>query len=262
MLTPERTEEPLSVFSPFSPLGTPATERAARIARDGLDAAEALEAAGMPHSAAELKASALVEAAEAYRKQRQRRMRKGARSPLHPVATVNGAAPQSLGSCIPEAVQEEAAAVAQIQAVVISGTSLVHHRLPDGIQAGRPFTLWHLHVPLCTAGQHVAFRRYSDFVALDGTLRRCLREQQWQRAAEHSRSAAAVIASLGDLSCLTMRPLPALPPKTLPFVQDPTAPALLSHRWAGLQRYLDAALERAADCPPALDALLRFLCLD
>ena len=66
-------------------------------------------------------------------------------------------------------------------------------------------------------------------------------------------------------SCLTLRQLPALPPKTLPLLQDATAPAVVSRRWAELQRYLDAALERVADpdCPcAALDAFKEFLCLD
>ena len=58
---------------------------------------------------------------------------------------------------------------------------------------------------------------------------------------------------------MALRPLPALPPKTLPLLQDATHPAIVSQRWAGLQRYLDAALERVMDCPEALDALKEFL---
>ena len=97
--------------------------------------------------------------------------------------------------------------------------------------------------------------RYSDFVTLDVTLRRALAEQQWS-------SAAPTLLALGDLSCLTLRGLPALPPKTLPLLQDPTSSGVVAMRWGQLQRYLDAALDRVSDCPAAFAAFAEFLCLD
>ena len=98
--------------------------------------------------------------------------------------------------------------------------------------------------------------RFSDFVTLDATLRRALAEQQWSSAAP------TCALALGELSCLTLRGLPALPPKTLPLLQDATSPAVVAMRWGQLQRYLDAALDRVSDCPAAFAAFAEFLCLD
>ena len=87
--------------------------------------------------------------------------------------------------------------------------------------------------PLRSGEQTVAFRRFSDFVALDEKLARLLDG----RGAEERRHA---------LPCACMRELPPLPPKTWPW-QDATAPAVVQRRWAQLQHYLDAALDRAVE---------------
>ena len=290
----------------MSPMGTPATEKAQRIANDGLNAAEALDHEGMFNAASELKAATLVEAAQAYAKQRQRQARKQkqrpGRSPLRTMSRSNSAIAEegeaatmvaTEGATSNSAVEKQrpeqevpeqevptsgfpmppttpasdravvsAHAVRdmygdleprvlplEIQAVIISNTSLVRHL------EGSPFTLFQLHVPLLS-GEHVAFRRYSDFVALDATLCQLL--------------GAVAVGRLGGpfahplaqaLSCFWVRDLPALPPKTLPLLQDPTAPAVIGARWAALQRYLDSALERVAECPEAFDAFKAFLCL-
>ena len=57
------------------------------------------------------------------------------------------------------------------------------------------------------------------------------------------------------------RALPPLPPMTLPWVQDATHPRVVARRWASLQRYLDAALERVAESAEAFSAFKDFLCL-
>ena len=107
-----------------------------------------------------------------------------------------------------------------VQTVLISGTSVVRH-----LQE-RPFTLYQLHVPLLSK-EHVAFRRYSDFVELDARLR--------QPEALGPLSLFSFCASAG-------RELPPLPAKTA-FWEDSTSTAVISRRWGALQLYLDAALE-------------------
>jgi hypothetical protein len=93
---------------------------------------------------------------------------------------------------------------ADIQTVFIAGTSIVSH-LEE-----RPFTLYQLHVPLLS-GEAVAFRRYSDFVALDERL------------------GAELHGSTPRAPCLFHRELPALPPKTA-FWQDATTYAVVTAR--------------------------------
>ena len=109
-----------------------------------------------------------------------------------------------------------------LQAVLISDASIVRH------MNGRPFTLYRLFVP-GSFGEHVAFRRYSDFVSLDQRLRFHMRSHHHP-------------TGLQLLPCVAERSLPRLPPKTL-FWQDTTAAALTTRRWGGLQLYLDAVLE-------------------
>ena len=104
-----------------------------------------------------------------------------------------------------------AQAPGDLQAVLVSETTVVRP------ERGRPFTLYRLFVPLI-AGEHVAFRRYSDFVTLDELLR--------------------VSLGSGGLPCAEDRQLPRLPPKTL-FWQDATAPGVTARRWAALQLYLE-----------------------
>ena len=96
-------------------------------------------------------------------------------------------------------------------------------------------------VPLI-AGEHVAFRRYSDFVTLDELLR--------------------VSLGSGGLPCAEDRQLPRLPPKTL-FWQDATAPGVTARRWAALQLYLDAVLETVTFSAndAAWRAFRAFLCI-
>ena len=246
-----------------SPLRTPPTERAVRIAREGLEAAEALSARNLHTEAAQLTASSLEAAAAVYAKE-QGRPRASLRAPLREMPSPNeqtsALAPSTPKKRLspPKNVRwQHAPAGNDIKAVIISGAPLVRHALPE--DDSQPFTLYQLHVPL-THREHLIFRRYSHFVALDSTLRRVLREQQLRQAADQGPPAAAV-GALGNLwgGCMALRHLPALPPKTLPLVQDATHPTIVSQRWAGLQRYLDAALERVIDCPEALDALKEFL---
>ena len=69
-VTPQSKQPPPSLQK--MPFGTPATIKASRIAETGLAYAEALESSGL-HSdrhVASLKAKALEEAAEAYKRQR------------------------------------------------------------------------------------------------------------------------------------------------------------------------------------------------
>lgn len=106
-----------------------------------------------------------------------------------------------------------------VQAVLISGTSVVRH-----LQE-RPFALYQLHVPLLNK-EHVAFRRYSDFVELDARLR----------------EPDALGPLINFACCGGSRELPPLPAKTL-FWEDSTSTAVVSRRWGSLQLYLDAALE-------------------
>ena len=76
------------------------------------------------------------------------------------------------------------------------------------------------------SGEHVAFRRYSEFVRLDRTLRAA-----WGLPAHR----ALCSGGTGEL--------PALPPKTA-FWQDATSTAVTSHRWGALQLWLDVVLDR------------------
>lgn len=127
-----------------------------------------------------------------------------------------------------------------IQAIVISGASVVRHL------EGGDFCLYQLHVPLMREEQteHVAFKRYRDFLELDELLCEALNE------------------SFNPLTpCLFFRELPHLPPKTIPWLQDATHGKVVAKRWAALQRYLDVALEKAACSPGAFFVLKRFLCL-
>ena len=118
--------------------------------------------------------------------------------------------------------EEDGSAPSDLQAVLISDASIVRH------MHGRPFTLYRLFAP-GAFGEHVAFRRYSDFVALDERLRFYLRNRLRP-------------IGLQLLPCVAERSWPRLPPKTL-FWQDATAAALTTRRWGGLQLYLDAVLE-------------------
>jgi hypothetical protein len=257
----------------FSPLGTPPTEHAQRIAEEGLTAAEALDAEGMMMAAAELKAATLAEAAQAYSRQTKRH-EAARKQNRHPLAKVGGQTSP--------AVQEELAIQSQVSttgfptpprtpklhattsaansafaavsvpsggvvttvptdvlAVVISNATLVTHL------EGAPFTIYQLHVPLL-AGEHIAFRRYSEFVAFDMQLRECLGDR---------------LLPMAPLDCVWLHDLPPLPPRTIPFLQSAIAPSVIAHRWAGLQRYLDATLERVADHPAAFGVFRDFLCL-
>ena len=65
---------------------------------------------------------------------------------------------------VPEATFEQPEP-SELQAVLISDATVVRHL------HSRPFTLYRLFVPSTTHGEHVAFRRYSDFLALDTQLR-------------------------------------------------------------------------------------------
>lgn len=138
--------------------------------------------------------------------------------------------------------EEDDSAPSDLQAVLISDASVVRH------MHGRPFALYRLFVP-GAFGEHVAFRRYSDFVALDERLRFHLRSRLQP-------------AGLRLLPCVAERSLPRLPPKTL-FWQDPTAVALTTRRWGGLQLYLDAVLEviTVTENEEAWRAFQEFLCL-
>jgi hypothetical protein len=108
----------------------------------------------------------------------------------------------------------------------------------------RPYTMYEIG----TGEEHVAHRRYSEFVALDSTLRRILAD----------RSFVASISRLGLLACVANE-LPPLPPKTIPLLQDATAPSVVSYRWGALQRYLDAANGLAEDHPQIRGAVEGFL---
>ena len=96
-----------------------------------------------------------------------------------------------------------------------------------------------------TSGEHVAFRRYSDFLALDAQLRLSLGggRADW-------------------LPCFHDRSLPRLPPKTA-FWHDATAATTTMRRWGALQLYLDAALDAitVAQDEEAWHAFRAFLCL-
>ena len=107
-------------------------------------------------------------------------------------------------------------------------------RSPDLTE--RPFALYQLHVPLCS-GEHVAYRRFSDFVALDAKLRQ----------AESLQQAALRVVLCGASE------LPSLPPKTA-FWEDTTSPAIVSRRWGALQLYLDAALDSVLLAGPEYNA--------
>lgn len=247
-----------------SPLRTPPTERAVRIAREGLDAAEVLSLANMHIEAAEVTASAFEAAASAYAEQAKRPRQKTAAERAHartPLGEMTNAARPASGltDSASKSVRWRAAACKadDIKAVIITGAPLVRHALPE--DDSRPFTLYQLHVPL-TSGEHIAFRRFSHFVALDDALRGALRVQQLRKASLRGPPANAASA-FGELwgACMALRPLPSLPPKTLPVLQDATHPHVVSQRWASLQRYLDAALEHVAECPEALDAFKEFL---
>ena len=114
--------------------------------------------------------------------------------------------------------------------------------LPPLLQLdSRGTRLFQLHAPL-RSGEHVAFRRYSDFVHLD-TLVRGLLDGTGPR-----------------LPCASAPALPPLPPKTLPW-QSTTESKLVAARWGGLQVYLDAVLDRVGESGAAWEALRDFLCL-
>ena len=138
--------------------------------------------------------------------------------------------------------EEDESDPSDLQAVLISDASIVRH------MNGRPFTLYRLFVP-GSFGEHVAFRRYSDFVALDQRLRFHLRSRLHPMG-------------LQLLPCVAERSLPRLPPKTL-FWQDATAAALTTRRWGGLQLYLDAVLEviTVTENTEAWRCFEEFLCL-
>ena len=228
----------------------------------------------MHQQAAAMKAAALTEAAEVYSNARRKKMGKG-RSPLRPMTNGREFVPTGGFPMPPRAESGEAVAAAaastdaaaevvaaaavrteqrlakltvqSVAAVVISGTSVVRHL------EGPPFTLYQLHVPLL-AGEHVAFRRYSDFESLDVKLRALLDEPP------------LLSAWLARAACLRTEPLPRalpyLPPKTVPWVQGSTSPSVVAHRWGALQKYLDAALERAVESPQAWESFMEFLCID
>ena len=123
-----------------------------------------------------------------------------------------------------------------IQAVLVAGTSNVSNL------AGRPFTLYELHVPLLD-GESVAFRRFSDFIMLDRRL--------------------GSVLGVGSFPCLNVRMLPPLPPRTRPW-QDRTASDVILRRWGALQLYLDAALElisRTHYNSRAWEIFREFLCI-
>ena len=100
------------------------------------------------------------------------------------------------------------------------------------------------------ASEHVTFRRFSDFEALDAKLRTAL-----------AATSASPLPSLPIFSCASVNALPPLPPKTLPWLQDETSQLVVSRRWAALQDYLEVALESALECPEAWEHLKAFLCL-
>ena len=125
----------------------------------------------------------------------------------------------------------------QVQAVLISGVEVVSH-LDE-----KPFALYQLVAPLLS-GEHVAFRRYSEFVRLDHTLRAA-----WGLPTHR----ALCSGGAGEL--------PALPPKTA-FWQDATSTAVTSHRWGALQLWLDVVLDRLSQGvynEKAWDAFRQFL---
>jgi hypothetical protein len=125
----------------------------------------------------------------------------------------------------------------QVQAVLISGVEVVSH-LDE-----KPFALYQLVAPLLS-GEHVAFRRYSEFVRLDRTLRAA-----WGLPTHR----ALCSGGAGEL--------PALPPKTA-FWQDATSTAVTSHRWGALQLWLDVVLDRLSQGvynEKAWDAFRQFL---
>ena len=146
--------------------------------------------------------------------------------------------PQEVLASVPEAAQPERHEPSEVQAVLISDATVVRH-----LQS-RPFTLYRLFVPT-TSGEHVAFRRYSDFLALDAQLRLSLGggRADW-------------------LPCFHDRSLPRLPPKTA-FWHDATAATTTMRRWGALQLYLDAALDAitVAQDEEAWHAFRAFLCL-
>ena len=261
-----------------------------KIASRGLEAAESLEDDGMLVAAAEVKAAALSEAAEAYSRRRaahaafrspsvwcprtaracsiaamasaptgsrrqQQRERTGAcvrgkRRRAHPPAECGDQAGAPL-SDVAVSIYAISPPVAgpprpsspirpeQLHAVVISGASVVRHL------EGGDFCLYQLTVPLThSQAEHVAFKRYRDFLELDSALCRALQE-----------------AFNPLVPCFFFRDLPSLPPRTIPWVQDATHHSVVAKRWAALQRYLDVALEKAAQCPEAFVVLKTFLCL-
>ena len=132
----------------------------------------------------------------------------------------------------------------ELQAVLISGTMIVGH-----LEGERPFTLYQLHAPLLS-GEHVAFRRFSDFLALDASLRRLL-------------DGPPLLPGLPPSVRLTWcapSQLPPLPSKTLPW-QEATSREIVTARWGALQIYLDAVVERIGQCPEAWECFRDFLCL-
>ena len=261
--TPGATSTVSSLLSPpgASPLRTPASERALKVAEDGLGAAELLEKKNLFHAASELKAITLLQAREAY----DRRHEMAKRSPLGRVQLANGAVPpptkppetfvSTLGFPTPPKRSlrkllrgSDPVPPAAIHSVIISTSSHVQHL------DGKHFTLYQLHVPLENR-EHVVFRRFSDFEALDKALQAALRDEETGRSAFHR----ALVA----LPCICASGLPTLPPKTLPFFQDATDPALVTQRWTCLQKYLDAVLERVVSCksPLALETFKDFISL-
>ncbi|KAL1530046.1 hypothetical protein AB1Y20_000969 [Prymnesium parvum] len=130
-----------------------------------------------------------------------------------------------------------------VQAVLISGTSVVRHF------ENRPFGHYQLHVPLLS-GEHVVFRRYSEFLALDAELRQA-----------ETPSELAL-----RLACCGAADLPSLPPKT-GFWEDATSSTVISRRWRALQAYLDAVHGNFLACGDGFDQAAwrkfkKFLMLD
>lgn len=151
------------------------------------------------------------------------------RSPV-PRSRIAGTAPRPLDS-LPFANSRE------VQSVLVSGACYIDH-LP-----GQAFTLYQLHVPLVD-GERFAYRRYSEFLALD------------QRLAHIAKEPSAML-------CLSSRSLPRLPPRTLPW-EDRNDPEVILRRWGALQVYLDAALElvsREAQDGKGWELLREFLSL-
>ena len=138
-------------------------------------------------------------------------------------------------SLVSGGVHPSAWAAHELKAVLISGTSVVRH-LEE-----RPFALYLLHAPLST-GEHVAFRRYSDFVALDASIR-------WRLDGRRLR-----------LPCMSTPTLPPLPPRALPWTNS-TESKLVAARWGGLQIYLDAVLDRIGESEAAWKVFRDFLFL-